>query len=90
MTTFSLSDFICFSTSGAFKPPFSVWCKIELNSEQTHVLEMALKGHSMVILGQSGTGKSFLGKTIAKTLKNRGVATQMTATTGIAALNENG
>ncbi|CAG2223715.1 PIF1 [Mytilus edulis] len=44
----------------------------------------------MVLLGQSGTGKSFLIKEISKQLKKEGKNVSVTASTGIASLNVNG
>ncbi|CAG2199801.1 PIF1 [Mytilus edulis] len=61
-----------------------------LTEDQRYILEKALKGHSMVVLGQSGTGKSFLVKEIAKELRKTGKLVQITATTGIASVNIGG
>lgn len=56
-----------------------------LSEKQLFATEQAKKGHNLLILGQSGTGKTFLGKKIEENLPGRRVA--LTATTGIAALN---
>jgi len=36
-------------------------------------INLALNGHNFVVLGQSGTGKTFLAKEIFKVLKNNRV-----------------
>lgn len=59
-----------------------------LSEKQLFATEQAKKGHNLLILGQSGTGKTFLGKKIEENLPGRRVA--LTATTGIAALNVGG
>ncbi|XP_063406721.1 uncharacterized protein LOC134690660 [Mytilus trossulus] len=61
-----------------------------LTQTQKEVLDKANEGHSMVLLGQSGTGKSFLIKEISKQLKKEGKNVSVTASTGIASLNVNG
>ena len=48
------------------------------------------KGHNLLILGQSGTGKSFLTKRIALDLRKEGKHVAITATTGIASLSVGG
>lgn len=59
-----------------------------LSEKQVFAIEKAKKGHNLLILGQSGTGKTFLGKKIKENLLGRRVT--LTATTGIAALNVGG
>lgn len=54
------------------------------------ILDQAIKGHSVIILGQSGTGKSTLSKQIAKEISVKGRNVACTATTGIASLNIGG
>ena len=56
-----------------------------LSTTQPLILTKAKEGHSLLILGQSGTGKSHLVKEIA-----RGKSVAVTATTGIASLNVGG
>ncbi|KAK3082922.1 hypothetical protein FSP39_009090 [Pinctada imbricata] len=51
---------------------------------------MVREGHNLLILGQSGTGKSFLTQKIASALRKAGKHVNLTATTGIAALGING
>ncbi|VDI08831.1 Hypothetical predicted protein [Mytilus galloprovincialis] len=64
-----------------------------LSNQQQNILSKALEGHSMVVLGQSGTGKSYLIKEIAKSFKKnheKSSGVQVTATTGIASVNVGG
>lgn len=61
-----------------------------LTNSQQEILSRVLEQHSLVVLGQSGTGKSYLIKEIAKQLKKCGKSVQITATTGIASLNIGG
>lgn len=61
-----------------------------LTNSQQEILSRPLEHHSLVVLGQSGTGKSYLIKEIAKQLKKYGKSVQITATTGIASLNIGG
>ena len=62
----------------------------KLTSLQESALAAAKKGHNLLILGQSGTGKSFLTKRIALDLCNEGKHVAITATTGIASLSVGG
>lgn len=64
-----------------------------LSNQQQNILSKALEGHSIVVLGQSGTGKSYLIKEIAKSFKKnheKSSGVQVTATTGIASVNVGG
>jgi len=61
-----------------------------LTNNQKGVLEKALEGHKLLVLGQSGTGKSFLINTIEKELVKRNKSVKVTASTGIASLNIGG
>ena len=61
-----------------------------LSQEQRDILTKALDGHSLAILGQSGTGKSFLVKEINKTFREKNKCVQLTATTGIESVNIGG
>lgn len=54
---------------------------------QQKALEIALKGHNVLLTGFPGTGKSFTICQIAKELKDMGKNVQVTASTGIAAQN---
>nr|XP_034310919.1 ATP-dependent DNA helicase PIF1-like [Crassostrea gigas] len=54
-----------------------------LNYEQSQALEFIKSGHSCVVLGQAGTGKSYLIKETLKKLNNKNVS--VTASTGLAA-----
>ena len=57
---------------------------------QSEALDKALEGHSLLILGQSGTGKSFILKVSVKILFKIGKSVKKTASTGIASLNIDG
>lgn len=61
-----------------------------LTNNQTEVLEKALEGHNLLVLGQSGTGKSFLIKEIKNELVKRNKTVKLTASTEIASLNIGG
>ncbi|KAJ8311488.1 hypothetical protein KUTeg_010843 [Tegillarca granosa] len=61
-----------------------------LTKTQQEILDKAKEGHSLLILGQSGTGKSYLVKEISRILSREGKAVSITASTGIASLNVNG
>ena len=61
-----------------------------LSTKQQLILTKAKEGHSLLILGQSGTGKSHLVKEIARGLLLDGKSVSVTATTGIASLNVGG
>ena len=52
-----------------------------LSKNQAEILDKAIQGHSFAILGQSGTGKSFLVKQIAEKLREINKVVQVTATT---------
>jgi len=59
----------------------------ELDEYQQHAIDKALKGHHLFITGVAGTGKSYLIKQLSERLKAAGKHVQVTATTGIAAVN---
>ncbi|KAL3891280.1 hypothetical protein ACJMK2_003544 [Sinanodonta woodiana] len=61
-----------------------------MNKSQLFAVEKAVEGHNIILLGQSGTGKSFVGKKIQKKLSGAGKNVSVTGTTGIAALNVKG
>ncbi|CAG2207257.1 PIF1 [Mytilus edulis] len=63
---------------------------MSLTNLQGEALNKVLEGHSLLILGQSGTGKSFILKDAAHKLMKIGKSVQKTASTGIASLNING
>ena len=44
----------------------------KIESKQRLTMEEALNGHNLLILGQSGTGKSYLVGEIEKNLKRKG------------------
>ncbi|XP_033731754.1 ATP-dependent DNA helicase PIF1-like [Pecten maximus] len=56
-----------------------------LTDDQQECLKVVKDGHSFVILGQAGTGKSVLVSEIFNQLSGTGKHVQITATTGIAA-----
>lgn len=56
-----------------------------LNVGQMNILRYALERRDLVIVGMSGSGKTFLLKTIASTLRKLGLKVIMTAPTGKAA-----
>ena len=61
------------------------------NSCQSLALDMAKAGHSMLIQGSAGTGKSFVVNEIVKQLTSEGNRVQLTCSTGIAcAVYQNG
>ncbi|RNF10623.1 putative DNA repair and recombination protein,mitochondrial precursor [Trypanosoma rangeli] len=57
---------------------------VELNEEQKHVIELALKGHLMYIGGSAGTGKTVLIRALNHRLQAERLRVAMTATTGVA------
>ncbi|ESL08766.1 PIF1 helicase-like protein, partial [Trypanosoma rangeli SC58] len=57
---------------------------VELNEEQKHVIELALKGHLMYIGGSAGTGKTVLLRALNHRLQAERLRVAMTATTGVA------
>lgn len=61
-----------------------------LTATQQLILENVKNGHSLLVLGQSGTGKSYLVKEIARALAHDRKTVSITATTGIASLNVGG
>ncbi|KAL3861919.1 hypothetical protein ACJMK2_007931 [Sinanodonta woodiana] len=61
-----------------------------MNKSQLFAVEKAVEGHNIILLGQSGTGKSFVVKEIQKKLSGAGKNVSVTGTTGIAALNVKG
>ena len=61
-----------------------------LSTTQQLILTKSIEGHSLLILSQSGTGKSHLVKEIARGLLLDGKSVSDTLTTGIASLNVGG
>lgn len=61
-----------------------------MEAKQKLALEEALNGHNLLILGQSGTGKSYLVRELEKELKRKGKSVSVTGTTGVASLNISG
>jgi ATP-dependent DNA helicase PIF1 len=59
---------------------------MSLNREQRWALDRFIKGDNLFITGPGGTGKTFLIKEIVRGLKERGVAYQVCAMTGCAAV----
>ena len=55
-----------------------------MNEQQEEALELALRGHSICILGLPGTGKSHITRLIAQKLKESGKQVAITASTGTA------
>jgi len=43
-----------------------------MDEDQLQAYQLALSGHSLLILGQAGTGKTFLTTKIVKSLRHRG------------------
>lgn len=56
----------------------------QLNEKQADALNIVLSGHSLLILGPAGTGKSFLLREIVETCTQKGMRVSLTCTTGIA------
>ncbi|KAL3883688.1 hypothetical protein ACJMK2_029926 [Sinanodonta woodiana] len=57
-----------------------------MNKSQLFAVEKAVEGHNIILLFQSGTGKSFVFKEIQKKLSGAGKNVSVTGTTGITAL----
>ena len=57
----------------------------ELNAKQRQVLNLALAGHNVDILGLAGTGKKFVLKRLIRLLKTEKIVT-VTSSSGISAL----
>jgi len=57
---------------------------MELTNQQQFVANLALQGHNMFITGKAGTGKSFLVKSMFKSLTNLGKKCKIVCPTGIA------
>jgi ATP-dependent DNA helicase PIF1 len=57
---------------------------------QKETCDAVLKGHNVLILGQGGTGKSFLLSIIKKELTKLGKSVSITSSTGVASLNVEG
>lgn len=55
-----------------------------MNPEQKQAIDMALKGHNMLLMGPAGTGKSFVINEIYKQLSDKGKNVKITCSTGIA------
>ena len=62
----------------------------ELSEQQARALQAALQGKNIFVTGGAGVGKSFVTNLIVKKLKESGRTVQITASTGIAAVNVNG
>ena len=43
-----------------------------MDEDQLQAYQLALSGHNLLILGQAGTGKTFLTTKIVKSLRHRG------------------
>ena len=61
-----------------------------MNVKQLIALNEVKNGHNLLLLGQSGTGKSHLVCTIEQELKKGGKTVTVTGTTGVASLNIGG
>ena len=55
-----------------------------MNNEQELALQMAMQGHSFLLLGAAGTGKTFVTKEIISSLKKEGKSVLIASSTGIA------
>ena len=55
-----------------------------MNEKQSEAVDVAVKGHNLLLLGAAGTGKSFVVKEIEKQLSGLGRKVQITCSTGIA------
>ena len=56
----------------------------QLNDKQASALNFVLSGHSLLIMGAAGTGKSFLIHNIVEACTQKGMRVSLTCTTGIA------
>lgn len=63
---------------------------MEVQQHEQKIIESVSAGHNYLILGQSGTGKSFLLKTLKAKLQILGKKVVLTGTTGVASLNIGG
>jgi len=63
---------------------------LKMEDQQKVALKVALDGHNLLLLGQSGTGKSFVVREISKALQTEGKSVSITATTGVASLSIGG
>ena len=63
---------------------------MELTIDQSKALNMVMKGKNTLILGEAGTGKTFLLKHIVNELSNLGKNVVVCAPTGMASLNIDG
>jgi len=63
---------------------------LKLNSEQEAAVRYALKGKNMFLSGSAGSGKSFTLRTVIKRLRESGKIVEVTATTGVAAVQVGG
>lgn len=59
---------------------------ISIMEDQQKIIESVSEGHNYLILGQSGTGKSFLLKTLKARLQTLGKKVVLTGTTGVPVL----
>ena len=64
--------------------------KLTETSEIERVLDLASAGHSLLVTGRAGTGKSTLLRRVRADLENSGKVVSLVAPTGIAALNVGG
>jgi ATP-dependent DNA helicase PIF1 len=61
-----------------------------LNAEQRQCVELVLAGHNVFLTGSAGTGKSFTLAALTSALRDAGKRVEVTASTGIAAVNIGG
>ena len=61
-----------------------------MEGKQEEVIHACIDGHNVLVLGQSGTGKSCLVKEISTRLSDLGKTVYLTGTTGVASLNIGG
>ena len=57
-----------------------------MNEEQALALDLAVHGHDLLLLGPSGTGKSYVVSEIYKAQLEKGILSQITCATGIACI----